>query len=245
MVRQSHFLDRFEFREEYLATRRLKAEKILAVIRKQEGRQDSLLDIGCGESKLAEAAKPCFPLVVGVDFDWPREKPEGAGKFLRADACCLPLASESFDVVVNNHLFEHVADSGALMEETYRVLKPGGFCYFSCPNRYSVIEPHYRLPFLSWLPRRWADRYVRLMGRGDRYLDHPPSYSGLIRETQAFIFEDKTIEVLNHPETYFPQDAKLCARSRWARLVPRWLQRKLLPLFPVWIVILKKPLAVK
>jgi ubiquinone/menaquinone biosynthesis C-methylase UbiE len=243
MSQPEHFLDRFKFREEYLASRRTKAEKILAVINQQEGRHDSLLDIGCGESRLAEVAASSFKWIVGIDFDRPGEKFQGGGTFLQADGCRLPFASKSFDVVVSNHIFEHVADPRALMAETFRVLRAGGFCYFSCPNRYSLVEPHYRLPFLSWLPRALADLYVRLMKRGDCYLDHPPSYSRLKRDTQAFVFEDKTIEVLNHPEIYFPRDMKLRTRSRLARMVPLFLQRMLLPLFPVWIVILRKPMA--
>lgn len=240
MTRPTHFLDRFQFREEYLATRRTKAEKILAVINQQARQHNSLLDIGCGESRLAEVAASSFRWIVGIDFDRPGEKLQHNGIFLQADGCRLPFASNSFDVVVSNHIFEHVSDSTALMAETFRVLRDGGFCYFSCPNRFSLVEPHYRLPFLSWLPRSLADIYVRLLKRGDCYLDNPPSYSRLKREAQDFVFEDKTIEVLNHPEIYFPQDLKLLAQSRLIRMVPLFLQRKLLPLFPVWIVILRK-----
>lgn len=44
-----------------------------------------------------------------------------------------------------------------------------GLGYLAVPNRWRVFEAHYRLPFLSWLPREWANRLVRLFGRGERY----------------------------------------------------------------------------
>jgi SAM-dependent methyltransferase len=241
MAQQQRFLDRFSFREEYRTTRGIKAEKILAVVQRQTGDRRSLLDIGCGESKLAERAATLFGFVAAVDQEVPRTPLSSESNFLRADGCQLPFASGSFDVVVSNHIFEHVSDSTALMAETWRVLRPGGFCYFSCPNRFRLIEPHYRLPLLAWLPRRWSDYYVRCARKGDRYLDNPPSYSRLKEEAGKFVFTDVTIEILNHPEQYFPNDARLCAIAKVVRRVPIFLQRWLLPLFPVWIVILRKP----
>ena len=39
----------------------------------------------------------------------------------------------------------------------------------SAGNRWAVMEPHYRLPFLSWLPRGVAHTYLRLTRRGTSY----------------------------------------------------------------------------
>lgn len=241
MARHEHFLDRFNFRREYLATRSIKAEKILAVIKQEGGQRRSFLDLGCGDSKLAASAAAIFRLAVAVDQDIPSTAIAAESNFLRTDACQLPFNSDSFDVVVCNHIFEHVDDSRTLMAEIWRVLRPAGFCYFSCPNRFRLMEPHYRLPLLSCLPRRWSDLYVRCAGRGTRYLDNPPSYARLKREAGVFVFKDVTIEILNHPQQYFPNDKRLCRLAKMARVVPLFLQRWLLPIFPGWIVILKKP----
>lgn len=46
-------------------------------------------------------------------------------------------------------------------------------------NRWTLIEPHFKLPFLSWLPRAQRDRYLRLAGRGDHYDCDPPSHAEL------------------------------------------------------------------
>ncbi len=58
-------------------------------------------------------------------------------------------------------------------------MKPGGFCYFSGNNRVMIMEPHYKLPFLSLLPRPLAHRYMRLAGKGDYYHEKHVSYWGL------------------------------------------------------------------
>ncbi len=43
---------------------------------------------------------------------------------------------------------------------------PGGLLYLGIGHRWQVVEPHHRLPFLSWLPRGAADRYMRRHRQG-------------------------------------------------------------------------------
>ncbi|EIL91054.1 type 11 methyltransferase [Rhodanobacter spathiphylli B39] len=84
----------------------------------------------------------------------------------------LPFADESFDVVLTNHVIEHVGDEGtqrAHLAELRRVLRPDGVGYLAVPNRWMLVEPHYKLAFLSWLPHAWRTPYLRLMGKGAVY----------------------------------------------------------------------------
>lgn len=84
----------------------------------------------------------------------------------------LPFADESFDVVLSNHVIEHVGDEAAQrahLAELLRVLRPDGVGYLAVPNRWMLIEPHYKLIFLSWLPRAWRSSYLRSMGKGKIY----------------------------------------------------------------------------
>ncbi len=83
----------------------------------------------------------------------------------------LPFADESFDVVLTNHVIEHVGDEQAQrahLAELRRVLRPDGVGYLAVPNRWMLVEPHYRLAFLSWLPHAWRTPYLRAMGKGER-----------------------------------------------------------------------------
>lgn len=52
---------------------------------------------------------------------------------VRADLQHLPFAENSFDVVVCNHVLEHVDDDGEAMDEIRRVLAPGGWAILMHP----------------------------------------------------------------------------------------------------------------
>ena len=47
----------------------------------------------------------------------------------------IPFEDDSFDVVMANHLLEHVADDRRVMQEFFRVMKPGGVGHFSSPHQ--------------------------------------------------------------------------------------------------------------
>lgn len=84
----------------------------------------------------------------------------------------LPFANESFDVVLTNHVIEHVGNEQAQrahLAELHRVLRPDGVGYLAVPNRWMLVEPHFRLAFLSWLPHAWRTPYLRAVDKGDVY----------------------------------------------------------------------------
>ncbi|HTL10313.1 MAG TPA: methyltransferase domain-containing protein [Chitinophagaceae bacterium] len=51
----------------------------------------------------------------------------------QADATQLLQADNSFDVIVANHILEHIPNDTQAMQEMYRVLKPGGFAVLQVP----------------------------------------------------------------------------------------------------------------
>lgn len=94
----------------------------------------------------------------------------------------MPFADNSFDVVLTNHVIEHVGDRSqqlAHLEEIRRVLKSTGIGYLAVPNRWMLVEPHYKLAFLSWLPERFRSHYLEYAGRGDYYDCNPLSLPDL------------------------------------------------------------------
>ena len=123
-------------------------------------------------------------------------------RFLVADALDIPFPACAFDVVVCSQIYEHVPDQPKLFEEIRRVLRPGGVCYFAATNRLVLVEPHYRLWFLSWLPRNLADRYLRLRGRGKHYYERMHGLAELRRLTSAFRTVDFTERMLADPVKY-------------------------------------------
>lgn len=51
----------------------------------------------------------------------------------KADATQLAFANDSFDMVIGNHIMEHIPNDHKAMQEIYRVLKPGGQAILQVP----------------------------------------------------------------------------------------------------------------
>lgn len=84
----------------------------------------------------------------------------------------LPFDDVSFDVVITNHVIEHVGDGDAQrkhLAEIHRVMKLDGIGYLAVPNRWAITEPHFHLKLLSWWPHAWRTPYLRLMRKGTFY----------------------------------------------------------------------------
>lgn len=53
---------------------------------------------------------------------------------VKADICQLPFKDNSFDVILCNHVLEHIPDHRQALSELYRVMKPGGWGVFQVPQ---------------------------------------------------------------------------------------------------------------
>lgn len=53
---------------------------------------------------------------------------------VKADICQLPFEDNSFDVVLCNHVLEHIPEDKKAMQELFRVLKPKGWGVFQVPQ---------------------------------------------------------------------------------------------------------------
>jgi len=53
---------------------------------------------------------------------------------VKADICNLPFEDNSYDIILCNHVLEHIPDDTKAMQELYRVLKPGGYGVFQIPQ---------------------------------------------------------------------------------------------------------------
>jgi len=62
---------------------------------------------------------------------------------VKADICNLPFEDESFDVILCNHVLEHISNDKKAMQELFRVMKAGGWGVFQIPqdlNRKTTFE---------------------------------------------------------------------------------------------------------
>jgi SAM-dependent methyltransferase len=224
--------------------RRRKAQKILTVLRHVLGAppQDPLAgltvaDIGCSQGYIAdELALAGADRVYGVDIDVPglgvaHDRFGQRVHFLCAAGERLPFADSSLDIAVLNHIYEHVVDADAVVGDLRRVLKPDGVLYLGLGNRLGVVEPHYRLPFLSYLPARAADRYVRAFGRADHYYERFRTRPGLRRMMAGWHVLDYTLPLLAEPSAFAGDDVVPGAVAR----LPEPVLASLLPVVPTYV----------
>lgn len=53
---------------------------------------------------------------------------------VKADICNLPFDDNKFDIILCNHVLEHIPDDTKAMKELYRVLKPNGMAILQIPQ---------------------------------------------------------------------------------------------------------------
>ncbi|MFG1862407.1 class I SAM-dependent methyltransferase [Microbispora bryophytorum] len=240
--------------------RRRKAAKIIAVLAHFLGRDAAnpgealsgltVGDVGCSAGFIAdELAAAGARRTLGLDIDVPglrkaSDRFGGRVGFVCADGSRLPFPDGSVDVLVFNHIYEHVVNPDAVIADMHRVLSDDGVLYLGLGNRLGVMEPHYKLPFLSYLPPAAADRYVRAFGRADHYYERFRTRPGLRRMLADFHVWDYTFPVLAAPERFaggelFPGAAGRAAKATLER-TPRPALRALLPVVPTYLWVATK-----
>ena len=93
-----------------------------------------------------------------------------AGVMSRFDIQKTPFADETFDVVLCNHVMEHVSDDSVAMAEVHRILKPGGWALLQVPialNLDRTIEDPTAVTESERIARFGQEDHVRLYTRPD------------------------------------------------------------------------------
>lgn len=165
-----------------------------------------------------------------------------------ADGTRMPLADDSFDLLILNHVYEHVGNPRELFSEAVRIVKPGGTIYVTAGSRWAVMEPHYRLLFLSWLPGRIADWYVRCMRRGKGYRGiRFLGYRALVRRMQVpgIRILDITEHAIRRGLRSKGPRGSLGWRCGWTLLshIPGSVRQWMLRFSPQWFFLLRRELS--
>ena len=224
-----------------------KANKTVAVLKDylNEIYTLNLLDIGSSTGIMTNEYSKHFKDVIGVDLDTAavnysiNQYKSDNLKFICSPIEEIDIPDSSFDVITCSQIYEHVPSDKKLLEEIFRILKPGGICYFAAGNRFKIIEPHYKLPFLSFLPKKAANLYIRLFTKHDLYYENLKSLRNLKKLVSKFEIIDYTLKIIKNPSKYSADDMLL------EKTLKYFLYNALAKIFyfiiPTYIWILKKP----
>jgi len=157
--------------------------------------------------------------------------------FTRVNGTELPFESEHFDVVISNHVIEHVGDDDAQAKhllELKRVMKPNGIGYLAVPNRWMLIEPHYKLMFLSWWPVSWRSRYPQIFTVHPHYDCKPLEMHELESKLKSanLYFENISVKALR---VVFEIEGKKSVLQKLVAFMPNRVLKLLDPIFPTLI----------
>lgn len=190
----------------------LKGQRTAKILLNYKDSKAKLLDLGCGIGLTLAVLTRYFPDSMGCDIGKKEvDASYGLLKLLKIkspvvsyDGVRLPFKDNSFDIVTSIEVIEHVSKPDLMLKEIRRVLKPNGILHITTANKWWPIEPHFKLPFLSYLPARVADFYVRVFKRGNSYQGiRLPGYGEFNNMVNKFFsVNDITLDVIKNYEKY-------------------------------------------
>jgi SAM-dependent methyltransferase len=163
----------------------LEEDRLRRLVRRMPRRVDALLDIGCGMGRnLRVFAGHVGPgtRMCGIDVapSVPSALAEHGFEGKCGDASLgIDYPDETFDVVVAGEVIEHVIDTDRLLEESRRVLKPGGVLLLTTPNL--AYLPNRVLLGLGIQPIFTETSLRRNMGRHFAFLGQNGSTQGHLK----------------------------------------------------------------
>lgn len=111
----------------------LDVERVLGQLRPQS----RVADCGCFGWTLAAACRARGHTLIGLDRTEPPGRPEGA-EFAAMQGWRLQLGDDEVDVVVANHVLEHLTEPMDFFREAVRIAKPGGLLWIESPSELSA-----------------------------------------------------------------------------------------------------------
>lgn len=164
-----------------------------------------LYDLGCGESPFRDFLLQHADHYIGVDWG-------GSRHDTKADIAAdlnkpLPIESDVADTVISLSVMEHLCEPQVMLNEAYRILKPGGTMLLQVPWQWWIHEaPH---DFFRYTPY------------GLQYLFKKAGFVDVTVEPQSGFFTTWILK-FNYFSLRFARGPKLIRWPIKACLVPFW-----------------------
>lgn len=132
-----------------------------------------VLDIGCGRRKL--------PGAIGVDTRYVSLASDEMQRDVSHDLLTFPypLPENYADAIHCSHVLEHLSPTDKIMEEFYRLLRPGGLLFIECPH-YTWCEAY----------RHWQHCHFFSSGSFDYFHEKNEVYHCRLRKVASEIYFD-------------------------------------------------------
>jgi SAM-dependent methyltransferase len=86
-------------------------------------------------------------------------------KVVLYDGNYFPFVDKEFDIAWSNAVIEHVGEYDKQLLFLSELLRTSKSIFITTPNRWFPIEVHTRLPFLHYLPKKYFDKILRVLGK--------------------------------------------------------------------------------
>jgi SAM-dependent methyltransferase len=101
------------------------------------------------------------------------------------DVTQIPFQNNTFDVLITNHVLEHVPDDKKVMEEILRVIKPNGYCILQVPIARALETTRYDANVVA------DEERLETFGQKDHVRLYGNDYTSLITEAGCDVDEVK------------------------------------------------------
>jgi len=110
---------------------------------------DTVLDVGCGLGYFTDLMAGIASESVGIDIDnkcvsWCRDNMRGNYRLVDLNDYPYPFKDNTFNKILCTEVLEHILDNGAVLDELYRIIKPGGKIVISVPCREGMFGSYWK-----------------------------------------------------------------------------------------------------
>ncbi|HBB36862.1 MAG TPA: hypothetical protein DEB07_00400 [Candidatus Moranbacteria bacterium] len=114
-------------------------ESVLCTISKKYSGYNKFLDVGCGYGDRTLIFKNSQREIIGIDYINYHSKNYKDFTFLNRNFFNSGFSQKSFDIIFCFDVLEHMEKPERLLSEIHSLLRPGGICILSTPNKLRIL----------------------------------------------------------------------------------------------------------